>query len=245
MKMSSISAPIKLNKPLKDTMIVSWWAFSKAYLDKKCAVLTPWQLAQLFSDPQFCTEVVSCVTTWLWETWVPPTVAAEICTYLWWLSATGSLTLSTPIVTWTCATATVWSILWLTTVATSVDVNNDLIVTVNWVASTPLDLSTIVDVEETLTTLVWSEPNATDWWLLYTDEDGTWNFIKMSHTAIIGHTANTPFTITHWLSSTRIQVVAYDVTSWEEVKVEVLNRTTNTVDIISTTSDNLEIIIRK
>jgi len=45
--------------------------------------------------------------------------------------------------------------------------------------------------------------------------------------------------------STRVQVVAYDVATGEEVDVLVSNRTANTVDITSTTSDDLEIVIKK
>lgn len=85
----------------------------------------------------------------------------------------------------------------------------------------------------------------TDDWIRYTKPNGSVIDLKTWHTEIVGHTANVPFTITHNLGSTRIHVVAYDVTSWEEVKVEVLNRTANTVDIVSTTSDQLEVVIKR
>ena len=95
------------------------------------------------------------------------------------------------------------------------------------------------------TSLVYQEPNTTDWWLLYTNVDWVGSFIKLSHTETITPTANTAYTISHTLNSLRVQVVAYDVVTWEQVDVLVSNRTANTVDITSTTSDDLEIVIKK
>ncbi len=95
------------------------------------------------------------------------------------------------------------------------------------------------------TSLVYQEPNTTDSWLLYTNVDWVSNFIKLSHTETITPTPNTAYTITHWLTSTRINVVAYDVITGEQVDVLVSNRTVNTVDITSTTTDNIEVIIKK
>ena len=67
----------------------------------------------------------------------------------------------------------------------------------------------------------------------------TWNFQTVTPTP------NTVSTITHNLNSTRIQVVAYDVATGEQVDVEVKNRTANSVDIISSTIDALDIVIKK
>jgi hypothetical protein len=47
------------------------------------------------------------------------------------------------------------------------------------------------------------------------------------------------------LGSTRIIVAAYDVTTWDQVDVEVGNRTLTQVDITSTTTDDIEIVIKK
>ena len=55
--------------------------------------------------------------------------------------------------------------------------------------------------------------------------------------------ANVAQTVTHWLATTDIIVQAYDITSNELVSVEVTNRTANTVDITSTTTDQLRIIV--
>lgn len=106
-------------------------------------------------------------------------------------------------------------------------------------------LATAVDNLETLTTLVYSEPNATDWGLEYTDEDGVSNFIKLNHREIASPTMNTALTITHGLNSTRVNVETYEVATWMSVVVQYGNRTANTIDIISTTWDQLEVIISK
>ena len=115
--------------------------------------------------------------------------------------------------------------------------------TVSWLTATNVQ-DAIDELSQQVGSLAYYEA-WTDGWLAYTNELWVVNNIKLSHTVTVGHTANTPFTITHWLNSTRISVTAYDATTWEEVKIEVLNRTANTVDIISTTSDQLEIVIRK
>jgi len=95
------------------------------------------------------------------------------------------------------------------------------------------------------TSLVYSEPNTTDWWLTYTNVDWVSNFIKLSHIETITPVANVATTITHWLNSTRVQVVAYDVTTWEQVDIEVSWRTATTIDVTSTTTDDIEIVIKK
>ena len=106
-------------------------------------------------------------------------------------------------------------------------------------------LATAVDNLETLTSLVYSEPNTTDWGLEYTDEDGVSNFIKLNHREIASPTMNTALTITHGLNSTRVNVEAYEFATWMSVVVQYGNRTANTIDIISTTWDQLEVIISK
>ena len=55
--------------------------------------------------------------------------------------------------------------------------------------------------------------------------------------------ANVAQTVTHSLGTTDIIVQAYDITLNELVNVEVTNRTANTVDITSTTTDQLRIIV--
>lgn len=55
--------------------------------------------------------------------------------------------------------------------------------------------------------------------------------------------ANVAQTVTHSLGTTDIIVQAYDITLNELVQVEVTNRTANTVDITSTTTDQLRIIV--
>ncbi len=54
---------------------------------------------------------------------------------------------------------------------------------------------------------------------------------------------NVAQTVTHNLSTTDILVQAYDVTLNELVSVEITNRTANTVDITSTTTDQLRIVV--
>jgi hypothetical protein len=210
----NVGAPKKVNTT---NMIVSGWAFSKAYLDKKCAVLTPWQLAQLFSDPRFCVEVQNCLSQEIIQDLIWDSIQ--------WYDYNDALN------TWLQENPFIG--------ASSITYNN----TVSWLSATNVQ-DAIDEINSLVWTLVYYELG-TDGWLSYTDELWVVSNIKLSHTETIGHTANTPYTITHWLGSTRINVTAYDVASWEEVRVEVLNRTTNTVDIVSTTSDNLEIIIRK
>lgn len=67
--------------------------------------------------------------------------------------------------------------------------------------------------------------------------------VGRKHAVTITPVANTAYTVTHGLNTTDIIVQAYDVTLNELVSVEVVNRTANTVDIISTTTDDLRIII--
>jgi len=79
----------------------------------------------------------------------------------------------------------------------------------------------------------------------YTKTNGVIVDLKTWHTETIAPAANIIYTITHGLNSLRIQVVAYDVATWDQVDVLVSDRTANTVDITSTTTDNLEIVIKK
>ncbi len=199
------------------TMILSGWAFSKSYLDKKCAILTPWQLDQLFSDPRFCTEVLTCVT----KEAVQDLIGDSIEWYDY-NDALNSWMQENPFIA-----------------ATSITYNN----AISWLTATNVQ-DAIDELSQQVGSLSYYEL-WTDGWLSYTNELWVVNNIKLSHTETIGHTANTPFTMTHWLNSTRINVTAYDVSSWEEVKIEVLNRTANTVDVISTTNDQLELVIKK
>ena len=67
--------------------------------------------------------------------------------------------------------------------------------------------------------------------------------VGRKHAVTITPVANTAYTVTHGLNTTDIIVQAYDVTLNELVSVEVVNKTANTVDIISTTTDDLRIII--
>lgn len=129
----------------------------------------------------------------------------------------------------------------------SIDATNPisplLVSTVNGIQSS-LDIWALVNQEETVTELQYYEAT-TDNWLQYIDEDWVLNTIKLWHTETITPVANIPTIITHWLNSTRIHVVAYDSISWKEIDIEVWNRTVNTVEIVSTTSDTLEIVIKK
>ena len=95
------------------------------------------------------------------------------------------------------------------------------------------------------TSLVYQEPNQNDSWLLYTNVDWVSNFIKLSHTEVVTPTALVQWTINHWLNSTRVYWTAYDTTTWWEIDIEFMNRTANTIDYISTTNDQIEIIIKK
>ena len=115
--------------------------------------------------------------------------------------------------------------------------------TVSWLTATNVQ-DAIDEVSQLVSDLEYYEAGA-DSWLMYTNDLGVIKQIKLWHTVQVMPTINSPVTISHWLNSTRIHVVAYDVTSWEEVKVQVLNRTANTVDMISTTAEQIEIIIKK
>ncbi|HNG97482.1 MAG TPA: hypothetical protein PLW93_04395 [Candidatus Absconditabacterales bacterium] len=85
---------------------------------------------------------------------------------------------------------------------------------------------------------------STDNGILYTFMDGSTKSLKTGHAETITPTVNTPYTITHNLNSTRIHVEARDVGTNKMVDVEFSNRTLNTVDVTSTTIDDLEIIIK-
>jgi len=67
--------------------------------------------------------------------------------------------------------------------------------------------------------------------------------VGRKYSVTITPVANTAYTVTHNLNTTDIIVQAYDVALNELAFVEVINRTANAVNIISTTTDNLRIII--
>lgn len=212
------SVQVQLPKKVNTTdYVLSWWAFKQRMLDQKCAILTEWQINQLFSDPRFCTEVLTCVT----KEAVQDLIGDSIEWYDY-NDALNSWMQENPFIA-----------------ATSITYNN----TVSWLTATNVQ-NAIDELSQQVGSLSYYELWA-DGWLSYTNELWVVNNIKLSHTETIGHTANIPFTMTHWLNSTRIDVTAYDVISWEDVKVQVLNRTANTVDVISTTAEQLEIIIKK
>ncbi len=105
-------------------------------------------------------------------------------------------------------------------------------------------LATAVQNLETLTQLEYYE-TATDNGLQYTDENGTVNTIKLWHTETIIPVPNIATVITHWLNSTRVHVQVYDIATDAIVDVEVKNRTANTIEVVSTTNNNLEVIIKR
>lgn len=120
---------------------------------------------------------------------------------------------------------------------------------INTIAWNAIALHTAVDgtpvtINETITSTALYE-TASDTWVSYTDESGTVNNIKTGYYEVITPVANTAYTVTHGLNSTRIIVAAYDDATGEQVDIEVSNRTATTVDITSTTTDDLEIVIKR
>lgn len=87
--------------------------------------------------------------------------------------------------------------------------------------------------------------DATDTWIRYTKANGDLIDLKTGHAETITPVANVVTTITHNLGTNKILVQVYDSVTWEMVQVEVLNRTATTVDIISTTVDDIEVIIKR
>lgn len=103
---------------------------------------------------------------------------------------------------------------------------------------------TVVNINETITTIAWYEAGA-DSGVRYTQEGGTNIDVKTNHAEVVTPTANTAGTITHNLGTTRVHAVAYDVAGWDQVEVEFLNRTATSIDYISTTWDSIEIVVQK
>lgn len=87
--------------------------------------------------------------------------------------------------------------------------------------------------------------SGTDTGIEYTKPNWTVINLKTGHGEVITPVINTPYTITHNLNTTKIQVVAYDVTTGEQVDIEVKNRATNTVDIVSTTTYDIEVVVQR
>lgn len=69
--------------------------------------------------------------------------------------------------------------------------------------------------------------------------------VKLSHYETVTLVANTPFVITHNLSSVRVSVTIYDATTGEQVHLEASSRTSNTISITSSISGNVHILIQK
>ena len=73
--------------------------------------------------------------------------------------------------------------------------------------------------------------------------DFVYQTVGRKFAATITPVVNVAQTVTHGLTTTDIIVQAYDVTLNELVSVEITNRTANTVDITSTTTDQLRIVV--
>ncbi len=84
-----------------------------------------------------------------------------------------------------------------------------------------------------------------DTWIRYTKANGDIINLKTGHAETITPVANVATTITHNLGTNKIVVQVYDSITWEMVDVQVTNRTATTVDIISTTVDDIEVVIKR
>ncbi len=179
-------------------------------------------IAAGWADPEFCGEVLACLQT------ASPALVNAIATLL----NNALVTSPNPLLSNLCAYIN--DCIDAGLLAVSADAGNDIIVWSDWGAY----------LKETVTSLNFYE-DGTDNWLEFIDESLTAIRLKTSHTQVITPTANSIFTLTHALWTPRVQVVAYDSITGYEVDVEVGNRTANTVDIVSSTNDAIEVIVKR
>ena len=179
-------------------------------------------IAAGWADPEFCWEVLACLQT------ASPAIVDAVAV----LINNALATSPNPLLSNLCTYINDCIDSWLLVV--SADAWNQITTWTDWWAF----------FQETLTSISLYE-DATDNWIEYIDENLVANRLKTSHTQVISPTAFNNFTITHNLWTTRVHVVAYDNITWYEVDIEVWNRTTNTVDIISTTNDAIEVIVKR
>lgn len=187
-------------------------------------------LDELLADPSFCVAVTTCVQTWFnspgtdWNT-----VFVEMVQDAIWGALQGY---------------------------NYQDAMN------NWLQNNPFIAASSITYDNTNTTLTSTNvqdaideivnttdislyESGTDDWIRYTKANWTVVDLKTWHTENITPVANVATTITHGLGGTRVQVVAYDVATWEQIDVEVSNRTATTIDVTSTTTDDIEIVIKR
>lgn len=106
-----------------------------------------------------------------------------------------------------------------------------------------IDLSNvdITGLRDNLEFFEWAEYSG----LLYTKTDGTTINVNTWYVETITPAPTIPYTINHNLNSTRVVIQAYDVVSGAEVDVIFTNRTLTSVDLVSSTSDPIEVVIKK
>jgi len=265
-KAASASVPSFKKKEMPEwSVVLTWWAFKQRYLDQKCAVLSPSQIDQLFADPRFCTWAVDCVKTWLWESWVATEVAAELCSYLWWLAAAWTLTLTSKVVLWSCNYWTVGQILWLTTnsfstaantatstvngvTTTSPIINSNSLTwtwlsitsTVNWVASTK-DITSDVQalIDASTDSVTWQ----ITWHIIATHTAVDWSSFDIKETVtslgtptLAWNTLTIPFSNENWVVQT-VNVNLSGITPTNDIHISTAayNAATNVITLTETT----------
>lgn len=181
------------------------------------------------NSPQVCAATISCVSAWLGNSWVDPVVASEICAYLWWLSQNSSPVSGDKIVLGSCEYATIEDVLWNnTTVELALDANNDLIVTVNDVSSTPIDISIdcskVVDCVEAEPALVLNNVTTDDLNVTWTLTLPAWS---VTHTVV----GNTSTVTVGGISSTANVVTSNSVSLTWTVLTSSVNWVTDTADL--------------
>lgn len=183
----------------------------------------------LFSGPSFCAGVISCVETrfaspWAdWQTILQELVQDSLGDVLEWYDYNDAMN------TWLQNNPFI--------AAASVTYDN----TTSWLVST--DVQGAID-ELLASNNIELYEATTDNWIRYTKANGDVIDLKTSHTETITPVPNVATTITHNLWTDRVHVEAYDITTGEKISIQVI-KWAGTIDIISTTSDDIEVIIKR
>ena len=120
------------------------------------------------------------------------------------------------------------------------------------ITSTVNGVSSTIDIADEVKSLIWDiitnielYEDGVENGIEYTRPDGSVTRLQTGHSETISGSINIPVTVTHNLNSLRVVVSTYDNSTGDEVSVIVTNRTINTLDIITTTNDLIDIVIKK
>lgn len=201
-------------------------------------------------DPEFCGEVLACFqnpTVALTATVLdmindalatsPNPILSNLCSYINDCIDNGLLAVSADAGNLIDTGADGWAFL-ETVPATNVSYDNTT------------SLLTATNVQDAIDELISGNDielyeDVADTWIRYTKANGDIINLKTGHAETITPVANVATTITHNLGTNKIVVQVYDSITWEMVDVQVTNRTATTVDVISTTTDNIEVVIKR